>query len=481
MKRYCIVRGLGRGDEGKGSVVDAIINAIVAKNCDELVPEVIKEGGPQAAHWIVRRDCKVHRCEQIGSGIFTPKVRTFASKNMFISPSKLIAENLKLYEIGIYDGMKRLVVDSRCVIVTPLHAMIGRMLEVSRGDNRHGSTGLGVGQAVSDRNVNGDKVLTMGDMVNESLLREKINEMFLEKFRQAEKLVENNAENKELFELYQFYRNSLSPELLFDDLFSIANSYSFCIINDGEKYFQELLESGRNLIFEGSQGALLDPKYGFVPYVTKTRTTFKTAEDLLDSRVPRSEVEKVGVLRAYSTFHGAGPFVTEDDWLGRQIPEYHNGVNEWQGKFRIGWFDLLSARYGIMINRGVDSIALTNLDRLSEIKEIPICISYEYLGENEELLSDLFEYDSGDRIRITGFKDPDKPVNEQLAEILFNCKPMEFLKFQGWKEDISRTKKFEDLPVEAREYVNFLQSKEGLNVPISIVSVGPTSKQKIFL
>ena len=476
MRRYCIVRGLGRGDEGKGSIIDAI----VAKNCD-VVPEVVKEGGPQAAHWIVRKDCKVHRCEQIGSGIFTPEIRTFASKNMFISPSRLIAENLKLYEIGIYDGMKRLAIDPRCVIVTPLHAMIGRMLEVSRGKNRHGSTGLGVGQAVSDRNIDGDRVLTMGDTVNESLLREKINEIFLEKLSLAEKLVEDNAGNKELFELYQFYRNSLSPELLFNSLFSISDSYPFCIIDDGEKYFQELLESGRSLIFEGSQGALLDPKYGFVPYVTKTRTVFKTAEDLLDGRALRSEVEKVGVLRAYSTFHGAGPFVTEDDWLSRQIPDRHNGTNEWQGKFRIGWLDLLSARYGIMINRDIDSIALTNLDRLSGIKEIPICISYEYLGKDEELLSDFFEYDFEDRICITGFKSPDSPVNEQLAEILFDCKPMEFLKFKGWKEDISRTKKFEDLPVEAREYVNFLQSEEGLNVPISIVSVGPTSEQKIFL
>ena len=478
MRKNCIVRGLGRGDEGKGSIIDAI----VAKNCDELEPEVVKEGGPQAAHWIVRKDCKVHRSEQIGSGIFTPEVRTFASKNMFISPSRLIAENLKLYEIGIYDGMKRLVIDSRCVVVTPLHAMIGKMLEVSRGENRHGSTGLGVGQAVNDRNINGDKVLTIGDTVNEPVLRKKINEMILEKFKQAEELVKNNAENKELFELYQFYRNSLSLELLFDDLSSIANSYPLCIIDDGEKYFQELLELGRSLIFEGSQGALLDPMYGFVPYVTKTRTTFETAEELLDGRVPRSEIEKIGVLRAYSTFHGDGPFVTEDDWLGRQIPEYHNGVNEWQGKFRIGWFDLLSAHYGIMINKDVDSIALTNLDRLSEIAEIPICTSYKYLGKNEELLSNFFKWEySGDRICITGFKSPNKFVNEHLAGILFDCKPMEFLRFQGWKEDISRIKKFEDLPVEARKYVNFLQSEEGFNVPISIVSVGPTSEQKMFL
>lgn len=480
MSQFCITRGLGYGDEGKGSLVD-----FLTKNNEEnedIENEVIKEGGPQAAHHIVSRQGKLHRSEQIGSGVFNPGVRTFGSRNMLINPANLIMENLMLYKAGVYDGMKRLSIDSRCAIVTPLHQMIGRLLELSRRKNCHGSTGMGVGQAVLDQREKGTKVLCLGDITDETVLKEKIAELFREKFEQADMLVRNNPNNRKLTNLYRYYRESLSAKLLFNSYHGFWLAYPSCIENEGEEYLNDLLsDSERSLVFEGSQGALLDPEFGFRPYVTKTRTTFKTALELLAGRVQRSHIKKIGVVRAYSTRHGAGPFVTEDKELTRMLPDRHNKTNVWQGKFKIGWFDIVAARYGILVNEGIDSIALTNLDRLSQLNNIRVCTSYEYCGDDEGALDNFFEWEhSGSKIRIIGFKKPVLSQHDQISNILFDCKPMGFKKFSGWKKNIGNVKTFEDLPLEAVKYLNFLQSKEGLDELISIVSVGPTSDDKIL-
>ena len=465
------IAGLAFGDEGKGTIAECLTWRYDAEHV------VRYNGGPQAAHFVVTSQGIEHCFSQFGSGTFAG-ARTFLSGKMLIDPIRMKNEAIALEKKGVNESLKRVVIDPDCFIITPFHGIINQMLEISRGEARHGSCGVGVGQAVKDSKQLGKMALVAKDMLNKETLRRKLDFLWRIKIDLAQQLV---AEHPNIPEL-----NKRLEKLIQEDYVQrLVSFYCNFVTKSGiqiRSAEQSALKIDSNIIFEGAQGALLDPEYGFTPYVTKTKTTFKNVEDLLNNRVPRSEIEKIGVLRAYSTRHGAGPFVTEDDWLGKQIPECHNGVNEWQGKFRIGWFDLLSACYGVMINGNVDSIALTNLDRLSGIKEIPICISYEYLGKDEELLSNFFEWEySRDRICITGFKSPDKPVNEQLAEILFDCKPMEFLKFQGWKEDISETKRINYLPVEARKYIDFLRSEEGLNVPMSIVSVGPTSEQKIFL
>lgn len=475
MGQIYITRGLGFGDEGKGSTVDYL-----TRNDEE--NEVIKEGGPQAAHHIVSIQGKLHRSEQIGSGVFNPRVRTFGSRNMLVNPANLVMENLMLYKAGVKDGMKRLSIDSRCAIVTPLHQMMGRLLEVSRRKNRHGSTGMGVWQTVLDQKKKGNNILSLADLADEAVLEEKIAELFREKFEQAEMLVKNNPDNRKLISLYRYCRKSLSAKLLLNNYHGFWLAYPSCIANDGEEYFDELLKSGKNLVFEGSQGALLDPELGFSPYVTATRTTFKTALELLGGSVPRSHIRKIGVMRAYSTRHGAGPFVTENKELARMIPDMHNNTNTWQGKLRVGWFDLIATRYGILVNEDIDFIALTNLDRLSRFNNILVCTSYEYCGDDEAGLGNFFEWEhSRGRIRITGFKKHRLSQHEQLSKILFDCKPMNFEKFRGWKMNIEKIKTFEDLPLEAVRYLNFLQSKEGLDEQISIVSVGPTSDNKILM
>lgn len=470
MTKVIIIRGNGYGDEGKGTIVDFITS-------NEKY-EVVREGGSQAAHHIVSTDGRLHRSEQIGSGIFNKDVRTFCSKNMIVNPQNLITENLMLHEAKIFDGMKRLSMDGRCTIVTPLHQMIGRLNELA---NKHGSTGMGIGQAVSDRKNKRYTTLSLQDTTNESRLNDKLHNIFYEKFEQAQVIADKNFMNRELSNLYTYYLNNLSLELLFNSYYNFASAYPKCIENNGDKYLNELIKSDKNIVFEGSQGILIDPDYGFKPNVTKISTTFDTALKLLNNKVSKSEIEKIAVMRAYSTRHGNGAFVTESKILGDIIPDMHNKTNQWQGKFRIGWFDLLATKYGILVNTP-DSIALTNLDRLSELNNIFICTSYVYNGKNESLVDQFFEWEySGNSIVITAFKKPNFVQNEQITNILLNCKPRKFIKFDGWKSNITKVKSFEDLPSAAKKYVNFIQSGEGLNIPISIISVGMTSENKITM
>ena len=463
-----IVKGLLYGDEGKGSIVDYLTV------CGG---EIVKEGGPQAAHHVVSTNGMLHRSEQMGSGIFNKGVKTFCSKNMLIFPQNLITENMKLYEAGIYNGMKRMLIDSRCVVVTPLHQMIGRLIEVAR-NNKRGSTGMGVGQAVRDK-----KILTVHDITNSIVLHSKLHDLFYEKFEQASIIVKNNPNNKKLAELYKYYINSISIETLYNSYRNFVLAYSQCIELDGDNYFNTLLKSNKNLVFEGSQGALLDPDFGFKPYVSPVKNTFSMSEKLIGNKVSKKNIKRIGVIRAYSTRHGAGPFVTYNSTLTRTLQDIHNNTNQWQGHFRIGWFDLLAVRYSIMINGNVDLVALTNLDRLSQLNNILVCSSYEYIGNNEELLDDYFEYDHIKvKNRITGFKKPKKPINKTISKILLDCKPLDFETFPGWNCSIlNNIKTMKDLPNEAINYIKFLQSEDGFNVPISIISVGETSKNKILI
>ena len=466
-----IVKGLLYGDEGKGSIVDYLTLG---------GGEIVKEGGPQAAHHVVNTDGMLHRSEQMGSGIFNKGVKTFCSKNMFVFPQNLIRENLKLNEANVYDGMTRMLIDSRCPVVTPLHQMIGRLTEISRGKNKRGSTGMGVGQAVRDKLANKNTVITMEDVYNSPILEDKLLRLYAEKIELSESIVENNPNNKELLEMYKYYV-SFHPKHILNSYNSFTKGYPNIIMYNGDNHLEEIVKSNNNIVFEGSQGALLDPHFGFKPYVSPVKNTFDMSEELISNKVSKSNIKRMGVLRAYSTRHGAGPFVTYDKYLTNLIPDKYNATNTWQGVFKIGWFDLLAVRYGLAVNNA-DSIAITNLDRLSELNNINVCTSYIYSGKDEEALDKYFEWDTYEQIyRITGIKNPNKPTDNAISKVLLKCEPLSLKRFPGWRTPIHNTKRMENLPNEAINYIKFLQSEDGFNVPISIISVGETSKNKILI
>jgi len=439
-----IVIGLGYGDEGKGSIVDFLTEQIGSKNI------VRYNGGPQASHHVVHNGY-THCFSQFGSGSFMSDVNTYLSKHMLVDLIALGVEEASLRQKGITDGYERLYIDGDCKIITPMQKIVGQMRELSK---QYGSCGMGVGEAVRDsQSLNGNS-LKIADVQNGKTLQRKLDFLWRFKLDHAEQLAEENPYNQEIQSYYERINDrSLVQRLLnlyqgFGDRLHITSGYDI----------------PSQAIFEGAQGVLLDIEYGFLPYVTKTDTTFANAYTLVSKG---NKIKRLGVLRAYSTRHGAGPFVSEDLELTHRIPDLHNGTHEWQGKFRIGWLDILASRYALEVVGGVDNIALTNLDRLHDIRHIRACTSYEYVGDKN--IDGFFDYEiiHGRKIihEIRVQEKPNIKTQQELTALLFECEPI-YTEFKNWDE---------------HHYLSFLESEQGLATPIAIVSKGPERKNKYVI
>lgn len=469
-----IVGGLSYGDEGKGASVDYLTR----KHKVKLI--VRFGGGPQAAHHVTIPDGTVHCFAQFGSGTFVPGVYTYLSRFMLVDPLAIEAENSALKVNGVFDGLSRLLIDEDCLVVTPFHKIIGRMLEISRGENKHGSCGKGVGRAVEDGKNLGGQALRIRDLQDIKALKSKLNFLQQIKIDLAEQLVEEQPANCELSKYLNDIKRYDYPDKLTEIYHNFSISSGACIVD--RNFLKEILLTGgdeESAIFEGAQGALLDSKRGFLPYVTSTATTFNNAVQLIEEAEYRGSIKKIGIVRAYATRHGVGPFVTEDQELAKLIPDKHNSNNEWQGPFRIGWLDLLSADYASAINDGVDEIVLTNLDRFNGLDRIKVCVSYEYIGKNAELLEKYFKLDKAKKIVGIRHDFKNEISQKQLTELLFDCRPLEYKYFNGWESSLASVRKFGDLPKEAMRFIDFLRSRDGIKRPIIIVSKGPAWTDKI--
>jgi adenylosuccinate synthase len=434
-----LLAGLGFGDEGKGAITDFLANEMDSKSV------VRYNGGPQAAHHVVKNG-QVHCFSQFGSGTFKPGLVTYLSKYMLVDPFSLYVEEKALRKVGITDGYKRLFIDNDCLVITPFHKIVGRMREVVL---RYGSCGLGVGETVNDSKVWTSKSLRIKDIPDGALLRYKLNFISKVKKDQAEQLADQ-YNSKRIYDLLKWISNITVNDMVeeYRKMISKINVGDFSSIDD------------ECTIFEGAQGVLLDIDYGFWPYVTKTKTTFDNAYKLIDDK----GFGKVGVIRAYYTRHGMGPFVSEDKQLTFIVQDPHNGFNEWQQDFRLGWFDTVATRYSINILGGLDSIALTNLDRLNCFKDIKVCTAYEYYGKDD--IDDFFDYEviSGRKIihDIKVQEPPDIKRQYRLKNLLYNCKPV-FTDIKNWCY---------------AKYIDFLESEH--ITPIRIVSTGPENENRMI-
>jgi len=366
--------GLGYGDEGKGSVVDYLVRL---KKADLVVRF---NGGPQAAHNVVSPEGITHCFSQFGSGTLVPGVETFLSRFMFVDPLAIFVEDDVLKNKGVSNAMERLIVDRDCPIVTPFHKIVNQMREISRGDSRHGSCGMGVGEAVKDLDYFGQEYFFIKDIQDRTVMIRKLNFLRECKIDIAEQIFKELPDNEQLrLRLGRIQDPGRVPILA--EVYSRFAETIGARIKD-RQYLAERLSGKGNVVFEGAQGVLLNPKTGQKPYVTKTDTTLKNAEELIAGS--SKKIVRIGVLRAYMTRHGLGPFVTEDNKLTEMIPDSHNLNNEWQGKFRIGWFDLVAAKYALKVAGDIDCLALTNLDRIAGFNYIPICTSYGGSSEKYE-------------------------------------------------------------------------------------------------
>jgi adenylosuccinate synthase len=347
---HVIVVDLGYGDAGKGTVVDWLC----AREDSRAVHAVVRfNGGAQAAHHVVTRDGRQHAFAQFGSGAFTPSVRTHLSRFVLVDPLALAAEAAHLASLGVPRPLDLLTVDRDALLATPYHQAANRAREIARGASRHGSCGIGIGETASYALAYPDEAPRVGDCATPHVLARKLTAL---RDRLTDEL--GPLTTPPVTDACDAYRAFASRVKVVD-----AN------------YLAGLLRAGP-VVFEGAQGVLLDEWRGFHPYTTWSTTTSANAEQLI-AEAGQTAV-RLGVTRCYMTRHGPGPFVTEDTAL--DLPELHNGHNQWQGAFRVGHLDAVALRYSIEATGGVDAIALTHLDTAAHHPELRICHAYKTPG-----------------------------------------------------------------------------------------------------
>ncbi|GIJ79757.1 adenylosuccinate synthase [Micromonospora phaseoli] len=345
---HAIVVDLGYGDAGKGTVVDWLC-------ATRPVRTVVRfNGGAQAAHNVVLRDGRHHTFAQFGAGTFHPGVRTHLSRHMVVDPLALAAEADHLAAVGVPDALDRLTVDGEALLATPYHRAANRARELARGADRHGSCGLGVGEAVAYGLAHAADAPRVADCRNPGQLRRRL----------------------------ALLRDRLSAELgpleapPVADCLRAYRAFAERVAIVDRDWLTGALRAGP-CVFEGAQGVLLDEWHGFHPYTTWSTTTFDNAEALLAEAGAAGSATRIGVLRTVTTRHGPGPLVTEDRALPLTDP--HNSTNPWQGHFRFGHFDAAAHAYALAAAGGVDGLALTHLDLTERGLDLRICRRYDGL------------------------------------------------------------------------------------------------------
>jgi len=471
-----VVVGLGIGDEGKGSTIDLLCHATSAK------ADVRYSAGPQASHHVVRDDGVVHGFAQVGAGSFGVEVKTHLSRGMLIKASNLLVEIDALASRGI-EVLDRLTIDPAAALVLPWHAMVSRMAEEVRGTERHGSVGMGVGIAWNERETYPDSVPRMSDLLDRPELARKLSAGYERAQESASHILRTAGENSKALTIHREYTDRFSVRRILDDLESIGGRLAGRLLAD-EEFYGSVVDRTSSIVLEGTHGVLLDPKYGFAPHITECEVCFEPADAFLERSGHTGSVQRVGVVRAYASRHGAGPLVTFDERLTKDLPERHNGDTHWQGSARAGAFDLVAARYSLACCGGVDFISLTNIDRLREQEQVSICTSYEYQGDEEYALERFFDIQSiAGRSLLVGIKASprdDKNHRVELTRILRDCRPSTFVRFPSWRySSIPRSPAA--LPDGLRSFIEFVESDEGLSVPIGLLSFGPRRSDKLWL
>ncbi len=422
--RTDIVVGVQWGDEGKGRVVDALASkaGVVVRY----------QGGANAGHTVVA-DGEKYVFHLLPSGILYPDKLCVIGNGVVIDPEALFNELDELAARGRKTA--RLVVSHGAHIVMPYHKLLDRLSENARSsDTKIGTTGRGIGPCYSDKY--GRTGIRAEDLVNADILRAKLSLTLA---------LKNDIITK-------IYGGKPFP---FDEIYEKALAWGRRIeplLGDSFLEIDEAAEAGQNVLFEGAQATLLDVDYGTYPFVTSSSPCAGgacTGAGIGPSRIDRA----IGVVKAYCTRVGEGPFPTEDHGENGEFLRMKGGeFGATTGRpRRCGWCDLVAVDYAVRVN-GLDGIALTKLDVLDELDEIKICTAYDINGKVQ------------------------KHFPSSCAE-LARAKPL-YRTFKGWKRSIAGCRRFEELPEEARDYVRFIEETAG--VPVLLIGVGPGREQTIL-
>ena len=336
--RAIVTVGLGFGDEGKGATVDHLVRQLGA----ELV--VRYSGGAQAGHNVELPDGRRHTFSQFGAGTLAG-ADTFLGPRMVISPTSMVPEADHLRTLGIADPFATLRAHPDCLIASQFHVLMNRLREMSRGDRRHGSCGMGIGEARHYWMRYGSDALFATDLDDPRVLRSKL----------------ALAKERFLLEMQQLPRVDREFAIGLHDLSTEDESRLLQMASNQLQVSDELPDFD-TAVFEGSQGVLLDEWKGFHPYTTWSTVTAKHAIEML---APFADVETtiLGITRAYSTRHGAGPFPAYCEDFSQHMNDIGNPENDWQGKIRFGPLDLVLLEYAARVT-AVDGIIVTGLDQL---------------------------------------------------------------------------------------------------------------------
>ena len=426
MPGQCVI-GLQWGDEAKGKLVDLLTEG------QDLV--VRYQGGANAGHTVVIGD-DVYKLHHVPSGIINAGVLNLIAPGVVINPPTILKEIEMLAERGI-DVAGRMKISLRAHVVMPWHITEDKIWnERIKGDANIGTTLRGIGPCYRDK-VGRSFAIRMGDLI-QSNFAERVKAICEFKTDSLGAISSEPVtfDAEKIVEEYAGYAERLKPIL--------ADTTRICL---------DAVDADQKVLFEGAQGSLLDVDHGTYPFVTSSNSSGVGIPS--GSGVPGTFHDRIiGVCKCYSTRVGGGPFPTElEDETGQHIRDMGNEYGTTTGRpRRCGWFDAVAVRYTRRLG-GVNSIALTMMDVLSELDEIKVCTSYELDGQS----LDYF------------------PSN---AEDLKRLKPV-YTSYPGWKKDVTGARKLEDLPANAIAYAQTIQELVG--APIEFISVGPDREQTILL
>jgi adenylosuccinate synthase len=418
-----IILGSQWGDEGKGKLVD-----LLAKDYDIVARY---QGGANAGHTVKIND-KQYVLHLIPSGIFHPNCTCVIGNGVVIDPKALLEEINMIKNLGI-DIKGRLLISHNAHLIMPYHKILDSVSEKS--GTKIGTTGRGIGPAYYDKAIR--KGIRIVDLLDREILTSKLRANLEEKNTILKKIYETEELNVE---------NIIKEYVEFDKL---IDEY----ITDTSFYLNSALKDNKKLILEGAQGALLDIDHGTYPFVTSSNPTSGGACTGLG--IPPTSIDKIwGVVKAYSTRVGNGPFPTElENETGERLRKIGGEFGATTGRpRRCGWLDLFALNYSILIN-GINRIAITKLDVLDEFDEIKICTGYKNKSKNLKYF----------------------PTDVKTLE---EVEPV-YETFKGWKQNISNIKSYDELPQNCKNYLSSIE--EITATPIEIVSVGPEREQTIFV
>jgi len=419
-----VLLGAQWGDEGKGKATDLL---------GDRVDYVVRyQGGNNAGHTVVIGDQK-YALHLLPSGILSSNVIPVIGNGVVIDPAVLLTEIKGLNERRI--DTSKLKISTNAHLITPYHRTIDKVSERFLGKSKIGTTGRGIGPAYADKiNRIGIRVQ---DLFDPSILKQKI---------------EAALHDKNQILIKVFNRKGITVDEVLDEYLGYAQILKPYVV-DTALLLDQALKAGKNILLEGSQGTLLDVDHGTYPFVTSSNPTAGGAST--GSGIGPTKITRViGILKAYTTRVGSGPFPTElFDADGDALRKIGGEVGVTTGRNRrCGWFDAPIARYAVRVN-GLTDFFLTKLDVLTGWEKIPVCVAYEVNGVRvDELPASQTDFHHA------------KPIYEYLP---------------GWKENISKAKSIEDLPNNAREYLRFLEKVSG--APISAIGVGPGRDETIVV